>query len=68
MGVQGEEGQEGRRGEEKGRGELEGKWSRWGNNREGKQKRDILIDKDITGLTRSMALEKFPEIQNDNPS
>ena len=45
------------------------KWdSQVGGRTEMRARRDILIAGAITGLTRNLALEKFPEIHKDDPS
>ena len=64
---------EGQKGKEKGEGEgwreLVGVgWLRWRKNGYGSRKGDILIEEDILGLAKGLALEGFPGVHRDDPS
>ena len=39
-----------------------------GGRRDESKERDLLIDRDIMGLTRNLTLKKFLEIHKDDPS
>ena len=43
-------------------------WLRWGRAEMENKERDILIKRDIMGLAKKLALEKFPGNHKDDPS